>query len=226
MRKKRVKFRYHYRDFLFKGICVLFAGIIVNLAILFYADTISWYNTARATGLEVNAAATENILEYAVILKTDPHVVKIKKAANYTGDLVVCFAIEGEAAEYLAHLNPIKLDTHEELTIPLTPRVELSQFIGLLTKGNNVSGMLKIKYLNDYIYEGYAFSFSNDFLVGSFINGLQGDGLKNDQRRIEHMPILNDNRQGELSHLLHYVIDQTGWEAVEQVLKERRNNLS
>jgi hypothetical protein len=87
-----------------------------------------------------------------------------------------------------------------------------------------VSGTLKLKYLNKFIDEEYSFSFSNDFLLGCFINGLQG-GSKNDRRNSSSsMSLLNANKRGEVSHLLHYVIDQTGWEAVEQVLKERRNN--
>jgi len=223
MRKKSVWYRYHYRDFLLKGVCVLVAGIIVNLAFLLCSDTLSWFNADRATSLQVNAAATNNILEHAIILKTNPHVVKIKKAKKYTGDLVVCFGIEGEAAEYLAHLNPVKLDTHEEISVPLTPRVELSQFIGLLTTGNKVPGILKIRYLNELIEEKYSFSYSNEFLLGCFINSLQG-GFMNELRSSERISVLNANKRSELSHLLHYVIDQTGWEAVERVLEESRNN--
>jgi hypothetical protein len=212
-----------YRDFLLKGLWVLFAVIIINLAFWFCSDLLVWVNDWRATSLQVNAVATEDLLQYVTVLQTNPQVVKIKKAENYTGELVVCFGIEGEAAEYLAHLNPVKLDTHEEISVPLIPRVELPQFISLLTKGNNVAGTLKIKYINKFTDEAYSFSFSNEYLLGCFINNLQ-DGFKNDQPSSRSMSVLNTTNWGELCHLLHYVVDQTGWEAVDQILKERRNN--
>lgn len=221
MRKKSLKYHYKYRNYLLRWLCLLFAGLLINIAVLFSTDTFSWFNGARTAGLQVNAVATEDIVEYVSVLPTNPSEIRIKKAENFGGDAVLYFAIEGEALEYLAHINPVRLDTGDEMSVSLTPRVELPQFMKLLTTKAEVTGKLKIKYLNEFIDEEVTFTYSNEYLLGCFINTLQ-DEDKSKDGKMRSRALLKGETSSDLSHLLHYVIDQTGWEAVSRVLEARK----
>lgn len=220
MRKKSLKYHYKYRNYLLRWLCLLFAGLLINIAVLFSTDTFSWFNGARTAGLQVNAVATEDIVEYVSVLPTNPSEIRIKKAENFGDDPVLYFAIEGEALQYLAHINPVRLDTGDEMSVSLTPRVELPQFMKLLTTKAEVTGKLKIKYLNEFIDEEVTFTYSNEYLLGCFINTLQEEDKSKDGKMRSRV-LLKGEASSDLSHLLHYVIDQTGWEAVSRVLEAR-----
>jgi hypothetical protein len=219
MRKKRFKQHHRYKKLILRGICLFFAGIIVNFAFLFSTDTLSWFTSARSACLHVKAATTADLIEKISVEERNPQEIRIKKAANYIGTSVLYFAIEGEALEYLAHLNPIKLDTHEEISVPLKPRVQLHQFFKLVNKKNNITGTLRIKYLNEFIDEEFSFTYTNRFLLDCFIQSLQ-DGLKDKMRGTRGTSLLKG--QDELNSLLHYIVEQTGWEAISEILEEKR----
>ncbi len=103
------------------------------------------------------------------------------------------FSIEGDAKDYALHVNSIMVDGVVET--PIIPNVNLPQALSLiLNSKDEITGVLKIKHLNEFIDDTLEFSFSKDYLLSRY--------FCNKGLRVYDVNYLSKSEKGELVNLV------------------------
>ncbi|KPU27472.1 hypothetical protein TR13x_05225 [Caloranaerobacter sp. TR13] len=155
----------------------LTGGTLISMVLLINMDTYSWFTSKMTYNLSVTAATTEDILEKIEIKTVNPKEIVLKKNNSINIEPVIYFSVEGEASDYILHINPIKLKNHKKYTVPINVAVNLKQIIELLNKDNEnnnkrVQGTIRIKYLNEFIDEKIDIEFTTKYLFKKFLERL------------------------------------------------------
>ncbi|WP_069650496.1 hypothetical protein [Caloranaerobacter ferrireducens] len=180
-------------------------GTLISMILLINMDTYSWFTSKTTYDLSVTAATTEDILEKIEIETINPKEIILKKNNSINIEPVIYFSVEGEASDYILHINPIKLKTHKEYTVPINVVVNLKQIVELLNKNKKrVQGTIRIKYLNEFIDEEINIEFARRYLLKKFLEEL---GIR----------CLNEEDESEIEKQLRKVITHI-------VKKERLQN--
>ncbi len=153
---------------------LLVAGMMISIAFLADIDTYSWFFGTANSITSVTAAETEDIIDSIEIIKefrnpenskwTKPYL-KIRKNPDFEKPPVLFFEIEGDAADYVLHINPVRLDTDDYYLIPIETDVNVMQYPDLAEDSEGkVSGTILIKYLNEFIDETIDIEISKEYL--------------------------------------------------------------
>lgn len=158
---------------LFKSIGFLLAGIIIALTFTLIPDTYSWFTREEGTSGGVKAATAKDIID---LIEVDNEagrpIIRLRKAKDVEYSPVVFFSVEGEAEEYILHIDSVQLSGDEEHNLPIIPNINLPQTISLILSGKDeVKGTLYVKHLNQFINEKLSFSLSKDYLLETYFLG-------------------------------------------------------
>lgn len=174
--------------FIVRTIAVLTIGIMVSVVFLSNVGSYSWFNNMGESSMSVTAAVTEDIIESIEIIEeswnsqdqiwTKPYL-KIRKNPNFEKLPILFFEVEGAAAEYILHINPVRLNTDDYYLIPIDSDINAQQYSNLgLDINGNVSGTIFIKYLNEFINEGIELEISNRYLMHRFMEGISREEVR------------------------------------------------
>ncbi|WP_427337766.1 hypothetical protein [Caloranaerobacter sp. DY30410] len=172
-----------------KVIGFITTGILISMILSINMDTYSWFTSKTAYDMNVTAATTDDILEEIEIEKINPEEIILKKNLIDI-EPVIYFSVEGEISEYILHINPIRLKTHERYIIPINVTVNLQQIMDLLMKNKKrIYGTIKIKYLNEYIDEERNIEFTREYLLTKLLNrlGIQYLDVDNEYEKEEYL---------------------------------------
>lgn len=161
-------------------------GTLMSMILLINMDTYSWFTSKMTYDLSVTVATTEDILEKIEIETVDPKEIILKKNNSINIEPVIYFSVEGEASDYILHINPIKLKTHKKYTVPINVTVSLQQYIRLwFSSKTEIYGKIRIKYLNEFIDEERDIKFTKGYLLNKLYKRLDKGCLKEDESEIE-----------------------------------------
>lgn len=203
----------------FRTIGIIISGCIVSLTLLVNFSTHSWFgDTVTIDGMSVSAATTRDIIsEYSVDSQVNPQFLIIKKAANISYDPIIYFAVEGdEILQYIVHMNPLRLTSSSEYLnasgeyrVPIRSTVNVKQLTELVRgynpkKGGSISGVIKIKYLSEFIDEQIPFEFTKKYLIDTFQQ-------KGDRSLMAAYGQDAQDADGVITSLTAYVASQKAW---------------
>lgn len=164
------------RGILFKAIGFFVAGVLVSMALLADTDTLAWFSSRVTSGLLVQAASAEDIIDDFYTLSDgpenniNPHIIVVKKAGGLTYDPVVYFSVDGDISRYIMHINPVKL-TQDEMQIPIRIKINYRDLGDILSK-SSITGKITLKYLNEFIIDSFQITFTRGYLLTQYL-GLQ-----------------------------------------------------
>lgn len=168
----------------------LLAGALVSTGTLACLDTYAWFRSRTAGELMVSAAGEEDIIKEVRVNynneagKTDPVSFTITRADGLVIDpLRLHFSIEGDIAEYLLHLNPVELFALAGgKTVELKPKLDLEELLRLLLNGTpeRLTGIIRIKYMNEFINKGIEITFTRDYLLLECLTPVLGEDWSRD----------------------------------------------
>ncbi len=164
---------------------VLIAGILVGMIFAIKSPTFSFFSSKFEEGMEVNASVTSDFIESIAFEwadannKLNPTAIIIRKATESTDNPLLYFSIDGEATNYILHINPIKLDK-SMIRIPIVPNINTEQWETLWRpfwkSDATVNGTIKIKYLNEFIDESKTFTFTGKYLRSKINEPIDNSG--------------------------------------------------
>lgn len=123
--------------------------------------------------INVSTASAENLIKHIdVIEKTDGSlVIEVVRDSDFGYRPDVGFLIEGDLAEYILHVNPIKVDKNGTYHIPVEANINAYQFLELLTmkfsgKETTVKGKLTAKNFDGQVLGTKDISLDIEYLLG------------------------------------------------------------
>lgn len=169
------------RSLLLRSVALLAGGALVGFAFLINIDTHSWFTSKAMQEVKVTAATTSDILEHFAIEKDSKGnaiAIEIRKKENLDHSPILYFSVEGEAEDYVLHINPVKLEQQNTYIIPIEPNINPVQWVDLTSpwKGEK-TGTIKIKYLNEYINEEMSISFTHAYLRQKLLEDINRKGV-------------------------------------------------
>ncbi|KPU45148.1 hypothetical protein OXPF_12750 [Oxobacter pfennigii] len=179
---------------------ILAAGVLISLAFFSGQNVYSWFSSAASANMDVQVGTADSIIAVINMETINPDKIRLAKSAEITDSPLIFFSVEGEAAQYVSPLNPVRIA--DSIEVPIKVRVTLRQYLELLQNEEDFTGEIKVKYLNEFIDEGLAFTFKGDFLKASFIEALENE------ENITGDSSLND----ELTELLLYIVRYGIWD--------------
>jgi hypothetical protein len=138
------------------------------MALMGTMDTYSWFSSTLSRSIEVSAASTSDIFTELAVTPSNENPTKItlKGADSEKLDFyepILYFAVEGEAAEYIIHINPIRVKRNDIAEANIKICVDQSKF-SLLKNGDIIKGSIYVKYLNEFIDEKIDITFTGKYL--------------------------------------------------------------
>jgi len=193
---------------LFGSVIVLVSALIINV------DTFSWFTSTVESEMSVTAAKREDIIETIEILQENNNFtgIKLKKASELNHNPIVYFEVKGEAASYILHINPVKLDENKEYTVSIDPNINFAQHLKLFSvpiwkwDSNPIEGTVRIKYLNEYIDEEYDIQLSRYYLHEKYWEDIERQGVSfRKEANVEEA-------RGEIVKLVTNIASYVDWE--------------
>lgn len=150
-----------------KTLAFVFIGVLIAL-IFTFTDTYSLFQTIHDGDGSVIAASREDIISsMEIYYKGHEPILRLEKGNKIAYSPIVFFSIEGDAKDYALHVNSIELDGTVET--PIIPNVNFPQILSLiLSPRDEVTGILRVKHLNEFIDDTLEFSFSKDYLLSRY----------------------------------------------------------
>jgi len=169
-----------------KTMAMIVAGILTSIAFLANIGTYSWFAGTARNSVNVSAAETEDIIECIEVIYKDmdpdtgeeynPIAIKLKKSQSFSPDPLIFFSVEGEAAEYILHINPVRLYSNAYYIIPIETDINVDQHAKLYNRTDRIEGTLRVKYMNEFIDISKDIRFSKDFLINRLMSAIiRGD---------------------------------------------------
>lgn len=154
----------------FRAAIFLVVGIFISLVMVINIGTLSWFSSSIKEGLSVNAASTRDVIKDISIESINPKEISIRRATGLESDPLIFFTLGDEAANYLSHINPSRLSSDEEKTIPIAIKMDLQQYLQLLNNrsAEDIKGYIRIQYLNEFISERMEIQFTREYLIEEF----------------------------------------------------------
>lgn len=176
----------------FIRVVAILSGTIITTVLLFTGSgTYSNFTSSTDKDVYVKAASTEDIIQDIHVEEINPIYICLTKADKVEINPVIYFSIEGEAAEYLLHINPVVLDTLEK-RIPIETNINLAQYMKLIFRTSPIEGTIKIKYLNEYIDETKEIKLTSRYLRSRFIEDIKRKDVLSLDNRLNQDKKLND----------------------------------
>ena len=200
-----------------KSFSFLIAGAIVTGVTLIMPNSYSIFTKKYETLGNVSAISKNELIEDFKVVNDGIPTIKIKKTKDLGYDPIVYFSVEGEAASYILHIQPVKLvDDSQYYNVPINVNVNLYQVIDLLKnyKQDCVPGKIRLKYLNEFIDEEAELKLSKSYLISKY---LEEAGLLNSSS------INLDNPDIIIKNILIQSASQVPW---EQVNTENDKNIN
>lgn len=179
--------------------------------VLTLTDTYSFFQKDDGGQGSVIAANREDIISsMEIYYDKDVPILKLERGKNIEYSPIVFFSIEGDAKDYTLHVNSVKLDGTVE--IPIIPNVNFPQALSLiLSPRNEVTGIMNVKHLNEFIDETLEFSFSKEYLLARYF---YDRGIE--RYNVSYLSISEKDELVDLvGNTLLYAKRYLGWDAVE-----------
>lgn len=195
---------------MFKAIGFAAVGISISMLIL-SLNTLSLFGSNMFESIKVNAAETQDIIEHLEMDKVNPEVIKMKRSKGLEFSPVVFFSVEGDAADYIVNLNPVKLESNKLYKIPIKISIDLLHYLELTARTDTepVSAVINVKYLNNFIDESIQVSFTKEYLIRKF-----QERVESGQRRFDKSKSMVGS--SILSNLIVSIAKYRTWEKVSQ----------
>ncbi|WP_456298206.1 hypothetical protein, partial [Anaerosolibacter carboniphilus] len=227
----------------FRVMCCLLSGLLMSMALMGTMDTYSWLSNKFTAEGEVRAVNTDSILAERSIKEVGGNstAILLKKQPGLGYDPVIYFSVENDAANYVLHINPIRLasnwKTNSDGTqveepilneISIQPNLNMAQFMNLLfSRENTITGKIYIKYLNGFIDEGQDIIFTKQYLMDRFMEEIQRTNSQMDRGATaqssdmqgmmnEAAQVLPEEYNDEITILIKYLASQRDWQAASQ----------
>ena len=195
---------------LYRAIGLVLAGIVIALGFTL-TNTYSWFTDNRDGHGKVIATSREDIISHMeVYYRGDTPVLKLIKGDGIEYTPVIFFSVEGDAKDYVLHVDSVKLC--DEVEVPIIPNINLSQAFGLIIgPKEEIVGNIRVKHLNEFIDETLEIRFSKEYLLKRYflnmgLNSLDGYHLSHGQQ-MELMDLVEDT--------LLYTGRYLEWEPIE-----------
>lgn len=195
---------------LYRAIALVLAGIIIALGFTL-TNTYSWFTDNRDGHGKVIATSREDIIAHMeVYYRGDTPVLKLIKGDGVEYTPVIFFSVEGDAKDYVLHVNSVKL--YDEVEVPIVPNINLPQVLSLIIGGKDeIEGSIRVKHLNEFIDEDLEISFSKEYLLKRYFLNMGLDSLNgyylSQGEQMELMELVKDT--------LLYVGRYLEWEPVD-----------
>lgn len=172
------------------NIVCLCALLIINIVLVLSSGTRSSFSRSFSEGLQVNAGTGKDIIsnfdiqpssgkamgimsvseqEYMVL---DPEYIEMEKADGLDYNPVVYFTVEGEAADYVRHINPVVMDSKTK-QVPVEAKFDLQSYIQLVNGKDKVDGTIIIRcFLGGFVNETKEIEFTRDYLIKQYCREL------------------------------------------------------
>lgn len=208
------------------------AGIIVSMTFSYDTGTYSIFSSSTGSEMRVKAAETKDIIKsFTTNYAENPTKLQISRVEDIPYDPVIYFDIEGEAANYILHVNSIKLKKNGVYEIPIDPDVNYNQYFSLYNKPyEKVEGTVRIKFLNEFINEEVKITFDKCYLQSIFYEKIKRkaivepkDPVRNRVAQMDEVtepegyisPFGSDAASAGLLDLMLYTAKQRGWQEVK-----------
>lgn len=168
-------------------IMCLFLLLAINMALALSSGSMSSFSRSFSGELQLNAGTGEDIISGFSILSGDNNIlsaleqenkisnpvsIEIEKADGLTYYPVVYFTVEGEAADYVRHINPLVMDSKTKQA-PVEVNFNLQKYIQLVNGKSVVGGTINIRCLNGgFVNETKEIEFTRTFLVNQYCREL------------------------------------------------------
>jgi hypothetical protein len=159
----------------------LIGGFLVGVGFFCNLDTYSWFTSSLSNDVSVKAASANDLIQYLYVaqdMNNNSKEIVVRKAINCSQDPLICFSVEGEIANFILNINPVKLSAKSEYTIPIETDINLVQYLQVALKQNDwITGVLKVKYLN-FINKEIEVKFSKQYLMSRFLHKIKTTGTE------------------------------------------------
>lgn len=168
------------KHLMFRVACCFVSGLLISAALMGTVGTYSWFSSTITRGIEVSAAGVSDILTYELKYHGEqpqnPVEIRLKGAKDISYNPVIYFSVSGEAAKYILHINPVRLEAEKEAIAPIRISINANQFseIAKLKDNDVISGEICIKYLNEFIIEPLAVQFTGGYLKAMAKDKIEG----------------------------------------------------
>lgn len=185
------------------------AVVLVAMALLVNLDTFSWFNARAEGGIKVRADTTKDIISKFDVDNQNPEEIVIQKAGSLDYEPVVYFSVSDDAADYVLHINPYKLEDNNEHSIKIRTDVNLLQYIDLLCHKNKViNGTITLKHMNEYIIESKDIVYTREYLMDRFWEQIDSIGSE------KNNTTLDKEDKGNIVILILYLANLIDWDRV------------
>ncbi|MFS0821607.1 hypothetical protein [Bacillus sp. 1P02SD] len=190
----------------------LSAGLLISAALLANTPTFSYFTNQYQNMINVSTASAENLIKHLEVIKKKDGslVIEVVRDSEYGYRPDVGFSIEGDLAEYILHVNPLKLDKNGTYHIPIEANINAHQFLELLTikfsnKESTVKGKLTAKN-----YDGQVIAAKNIELDIEYLLRRIDDDIVRAKPKIEQ---IDDPKATEnIANLMTFLAEGVVWE--------------
>ncbi|MCT4565489.1 MAG: hypothetical protein N4A68_14420 [Maledivibacter sp.] len=144
--------------------CCLLTGILISSIFLGSINTNSWFTAKVESNISVSAATQDDILQTLEVVTDDngnATKIRLKKNPNFKGNPIIYFGVDGVADQFTVHIDPVKLDTNKKIETDIEVNATVIQ---LGEMPSRVNGVLKVYYLNGYIYKELPVEFTKCYI--------------------------------------------------------------
>lgn len=200
-----------------KILVLVLTGVFIAMIFPIF-ETYSLFQISKDGYGKVIAATQEDIISnMEIYYRHNTPILYLEKGENVDYSPIVFFAIEGDAKDYVIHMDSIKVDGAVEMEI--VPNINLPQALSLITNPKEkIEGRIRVKHLNEFIDETLEFTFTKRYLLGKFFSN-ENLGA----RRLNYLS--KDDKSGInglIQDTLLYVDGYMDWDGIHW---EERGNL-
>ncbi len=185
------KWQHRLKSTFIKVAAILSGTIITTMLIFTISGTYSYFSSSADRDVYVKAASTEDIIQEIHVEEVNPLYICLTKSDKLEMNPVIYFSIEGEAADYLLHINSVVLDAAEK-RVPIDANINLVQYMKLAFRTSPIEGKIKIKYLNEYIDETKEFKLTSRYLRTRFIENIKRKDVLSLDNKLDQYKKIND----------------------------------
>ena len=185
------KWQHRLKSTFIKVAAILSGTIITTMLIFTGSGTYSYFSDRTDRDVYVKAASTGDIIQEIHVEEVNPLYICLTKSDKLEMNPIIYFSIEGEAAEYLLHINSVVLDASEK-RIPIDTNINLVQYMKLIFRTSPIEGKIKIKYLNEYIDETKEIKLTSRYLRTRFMEDIKRKDVLSLDNKLDQDKKLND----------------------------------
>lgn len=138
--------------------------LLMSLLFIPIVTTYCWILGSCEQYTSISAAKEQDILTKVEINEINPEFIKITKAKNLSYIPTVYLSFEGDFADYILHINPVKL-VNEEYIIPINFGLNPNNISKMFSKNEKIKGIVEIKHFNEFIDIRRNVVFTREFIL-------------------------------------------------------------